>query len=247
MENNSKIERIEQYLNNELSETEQMAFDNELQTDESLATEFERRQTAHKALDFVITKNLKAQLEELEQESKVVYLQKRRKTRFFLLSSAASMLLAVGFFAFYLMAGNSSSTELVSKYYGTPDYNFQRTTEAVDSEDILKKGVTALENKEYTNAISTLASIQKSDEDYLIAQYFLAHARYFSNQYDQAEEGFKLVVAGDDLRYKEAAEWYALLSCLAQEKDCSADLTNLANNNNNKYQIKAQEIKKQLK
>lgn len=247
MENNSKINRIEKYLNNELSETEQMALDNELQTDESLATEFGRRQTAHKALDFIIAKNLKTQLEELEQEDKVVYLQKRRKSRFFLLSSAASILLIVGFFAIYFLGGTPSSTELVSKYYETPDYNFQRTIEAIKPEDVLKKGVTELENKEYTNAISTLASIQKGDEDYIIAQYFLAHARYFSNQYAQAEAGFKLVVAGDDLRYKEAAEWYGLLSCLAQGKDCGADLDKVANNNNSKYQTEAQKIKKQLK
>ena len=249
MENNRDIDIIEQYLTNELPEGERITFEERLQVEPNLVNEFERRQTAHKALDFMIAENLKEQLKSLEkEETKVISLHSRRRRMIYIISAAASVLLLIGAFAI-LLPGGSQPNELAEAYYELPDFSAQRSAEASEiQENKLYIGIEALENSAYDQAILTLDAIPESDENYIIAQYYLAHAYYLSSQFDQAEASFNEVSASNEIRYQEQAEWYALLACLMQkETNCDAQLNQIKNNANHAYQERATKIHQRLK
>mgnify|MGYP000391829407 CR=1 FL=1 len=88
--NNNHIDLIEKYLSNDLSQEEKQTFDQKVHTDNEFAHEFEKRQAAHTAIDFLIAQSLKSELEALEEEEqqggKVVSFQKRKNCLFYYLN-----------------------------------------------------------------------------------------------------------------------------------------------------------------
>lgn len=243
MDNNKDFNLIEKYLSGKLSDTEKQSFDNRLAEDESFAQELENHQTAHKALDFLVASNLKAQLQEMEAESKVVSLRKRRKTRLSILSVAASVLVLIGTFYIILPQNNLSNTELAAAYYEEPDFGTRGSTAA----NALNEGINALQNNDLATAITQLGEVKDSDPDYLVAQYFLGHAYYSNGQFNEAEQSFSIVGNSNDLRYVEQAQWYQLLSCLAQDASCTDQLNELIEEDNHSFHNEAVEISKRQK
>lgn len=249
METNPNIDRIEKYLSNEMTKSEKQAFDQQVAADADLATEYTKRRAAHEAIDFLVAKNLKKQLEEMENEAgqdNVISLHKRRRSRIVLLSLAASILLVIGFFSIYLQDTGSTGPQLATANYEIPSYSVNRS-KTVDFEDLLSKGVNALKQKEYQTAIVTLDSVAQSDEYFVIAQFYLAHAYYQSTQYEQAEEKFEIVSASNDIRYRDDADWYGLLACLANDGSCQDKITTMAEDVNHSYQQQAISIQNDLK
>ena len=122
MDHKHDIELIEKLLQNQLPENERQELEQRIRQDEVLTHELERRQKAHHALDFVIAQNLKEQLQNLEEESKVVSLRSRRRTLTYVLSAAASVLLIVGTFSI-IYPGGAQPAELASSYYELPDFS----------------------------------------------------------------------------------------------------------------------------
>jgi len=249
--NNNHIDLIEKYLSNDLSQEEKQTFDQKVHTDNEFAHEFEKRQAAHTAIDFLIAQSLKSELEALEEEEqqggKVVSFQKRKRNRLVLLSLAASLLLLIGYFALNIN-GNSGldARQLAAANYEAPNYRDIRG-DKVDFEDLLTKGVNALKQKEYQTAITTLDSVAQSNEYYVIAQFYLGHAYYQAEQFTQAEEAFESVSSSSDIRYQEDADWYGLLACLANEGNCTDKIDRLAKDNSHSYQQQAVSIRDELK
>ena len=249
MENNKDIQLIENYLNHQLGTEERAAFENRLQEDTAFASEFERHQRAHRALDFMIAKNLKEQLMSLEaEEEKVISINRNRRGRrllFVRAAAAAVVLFMVGFYFFNLPQGSMSGSEIAASYYQGPDYSIRGGDD--NSQTILSRGIEALENKEYNEAISTLDSIESNSDSFVQAQYFQAHAYYQSGEYRKAERRFEQVSTGNDMLLQEDAEWYSLLSCLALNKDCGPKLVPLTEDPDHAYNDQAIAISKRFK
>lgn len=245
MNNNDQIEK---YLNNELSGEERITLENQIREDDNLKKEFERQQTAHRILDIAIAQSLKEQLMELEEESKVVSINRNKGRRFSILqwAAAASVLLVIGFFAFFFQGGQSDPGQLASAYYQMPDLNMQRSGEATP-ENILSRGLQALEDQDYATAVNTLDSISSENEFFLVAQYYLAHSHYLQGDYASAEQEFSRVSEGNDLRYKEEAEWYGLLACLQQGEFCTAKMDKIIKNNDHSYHEQAEAMQNSMK
>ncbi len=246
MNRKSETELIEKYLTDGLTPAEREGFDQRLAEDEDFNKEYQRHRTAHNALDYLIAKNLKNQLRELEDKQKVVSLTSRRRTRWTILSVAASVLLLVGFFALLFPSNQLSSPELAAEYYDTPNFSSRSANAAGPGKEALTKGTTAMQNGEYAQAISLFESVSEADPYYLTAQYFLGHALYLTGQYQLAEDKFATVSNSNDLRYTEAAQWYSLLCCLARNADCRTLLTKLTDDPGHPYHAQALEISNRL-
>ena len=250
MDENHDIELIEKFLQNELPESERRVLEERIQQQEGFSHEFERRQRAHQALDFMIAQNLKADLqslEEEEEEDKLVVMRPRRKTWTYVLSIAASILLLVGAFTL-VFPSKSGPAELADAFYELPEFSTRSGAES--SEDPaarLSNGIEALTNQNYGQAISTLTAIPEQDENYISARYYLGHAYYLSSSFTLAEKSFKVVTSGNDIRYQEQAEWYTLLACLQQQANCQEDLEQIAGNTSHFFHQNALKIQRRLK
>ena len=259
METNKDYTLFENYLNNKMSDEEKKLFESRLANDEKFSAEYQRHQAAHSAIDFAIAKNLKEQLmyleaeeqkeltknQKMQEEGKVVSMRKNRSRRlsFIRYASAAVILLLVGFY-FLIPKNNLTALELADTYYKTPDYSLRGSNNTATT---LTRGIDALKNKNYNKAITTLDSIGVSNGFYIPAQYFQAHALFQNKQYTDAEKRFDLVSNGKDIRYQEVAQWYSLLSCLAQNKTCTQKLNRISNNKNHRFYQQAVDIRKKLR
>lgn len=247
MDNNPNFERVDKYLNNELSEQERQELENQAAHDEDLSAELERQQAAHKVLDLVIAKNLKQQLEDLEEESKVVAMPRQRRFSLYQLAAAASVLLIIGFGTLFFLNSSDDPAALASAYYETPDLNTQRSVSAdPNTTDALTQGLEMLNLEQYQEAITTLSTIEADNEQYIPAQYALGHAHYLAGQYQAAETSFTAVSDSGDFRYAEEGEWYALLACLAQAQGCSTRLQAITNQTDHTYYLQAQQIAEKI-
>ncbi len=242
MSNQNNIDLIEKYLSFEMDDTERSDFESQLRQNEELQAEFQRRETAHQALDFLIAENLRAELRTMEQQStKVVSLASRRR-RSFTLAIAASVLVLIGAFFMFLPSKTSSPLQLAMDNYDTPAFTIRGSNEPT----ALSDGIAALEAQQYEDAIVQLEKVEVGSGHEIAAHYFLGHAYFLTEQYDQAENKFELAAAGQDLRYTEDAQWYGLLSCLATNKNCDAKLQDILTTSNHSYMEEAQELSQRL-
>ncbi len=239
------IDRIEGYLNHQLSAEEQAALEAQLAADQELAAEFDRRETAHLAVDFMISESLRSELKTLEAtQSKIVSMGSRRR-RLFPLAIAASIVILLGALFFIQTSRTIDPSYMAAAHYESPDFTFRSEGQAMPQEII--SGSRAIRNKDYGAAIASLSSISDDQPFAILADYYLGHAYYLSEDYSMAQSKFSEIANSGDLRYAEDAQWYALLSCLAQDKSCQVLLDNIRNNDHHTYHDQAIEINNQLK
>ncbi len=233
MSNQEKIEMIERYLANDMSDEERRGFEAEVDQDSDLASELERRQTAHKALDFLISEDLRSELKAMEaKQGKVVTMKTKRTSYIYKMAIAASFLILIAAFFIFSPRGMTGSQAALA-YYESPDYSMRGSA---DQAIELTNGLTALGNGDFEEAISQLSSITPDAEQYISATYYLAHAYFQDEQYGQAHERFEIVANSGDIRFLESAEWNLVLSCLAQEnKTCEQEIEKITSNPGHPY------------
>jgi TolA-binding protein len=243
MNQQDNIDLIEQYLNNELSESERNELEALLETDEVLANEFDRRQSAHQMIDFLISENLRSQLKNMEaEEHKVVSLVSRSR-RMYALAIAASVVILIGAFFFLIPSGqNLSGQQLAMEYYESPAFTLRSSDDQL-VEANLSAGIQALNSQNYDEAIQVLEEISSENDYYIMARYYLGHANFLTNNYTEAGNNFSEVVNSGDIRFLENAEWYELLSCLGQNTTCENLLDRILSNENHLHLSKALAIK----
>jgi TolA-binding protein len=248
MINQHDIELIEKYFNHQLSERERSAFESRLDQDNILAAELDKHRSAHKMLDYLVAKNLKAELVTLEQEEKVVSIHAhRRRKKLFALSIAASVLLIFGFFFTDIFTKNISPSSMAMAYYELPESAERSGTEASLYPENIQLGLQAFTNKNYLEAIQLLEAVPESDAYYVLAQYYLGHAHFESDNFAGAQATFDRVSKTNDVRYQEEASWFALLACLAQDQSCSSALRLLTEDTTHSFHTEALEIQQKLK
>lgn len=242
MNQQHNIELIEQYLNNELSEAERRDLEEKIAGDETLADELDRRQMAHSMLDFMITENLRTQLKDLEaQDTKVISLQSRNR-RMYSLAIAASVIILIGaFFFIWPSGGQLSNQQLAMEFYETPAFSMR----GADPQSVtvqIANALQAINAQDYNAAIQNLEEVSNDNEYYTIARYYLGHAHFLNKDYQAAESDFAEVIAANDLRYHDDAQWYQLLSCKAQNRDCEQMLQSILSNPNHPFNAQALEM-----
>ncbi|NND05789.1 MAG: hypothetical protein HKN87_05370 [Saprospiraceae bacterium] len=238
-----KIDLIEQYLNNELSEADRSGLEQDLATDAELAAEFNRRETAHMAMDFMIAENLRAELRTLEgTQAKTITMAPRRR-RLYPLAIAASLIILIGAL-FMIQGGGSDPAALAASHYTAPDFTFRSGGDDIPTE--ITKGLQELKDQDYVSAINTLSQVDTDSPFEVLATYYIGHAYFAAKDFALAQSQFEKVVEAGDIRYSEDAEWYALLSCLAQEQTCAVPLEQIRSDIQHPYQKQAEEISDKL-
>ncbi len=237
------IDRIESYLLGELSPERETTLMNDADQDPALATELDRRETAHRTLDFMIAENLKSQLMSLEQEdSKVVQMPRRRKL--YPLAIAASLAILVG--AFFVLFPGQTSGDYSAQYYTMPDLTL-RGDQAQQMPELISEAATDINNQNYQAALTKLAQADTLTGYEIVVRYYEGHALYLDGDYVAARQAFADVAAGKDMRFVEDAQWYRLLSCVEVENTCGEELEALMAVPQHPYHNRATEIAKKLK
>ncbi len=240
-----KIDLIEKYLSYEMGEDEMSAFEAQMSQDTEVKAEFDRRQQAHQALDFLIAENLRSELRAMENaETKVVSLASRSR-RNWIYAIAASVLVLIGAFFILLPPAGQTPGELSMAFYETPSFALRSGNLDLPTE--LNTGIAALQNSNYGEAIQALGNLPENSGYQVQKSFFLGHAYYLQGAYADAERYFADAASIDDLRYQEDAEWYRLLSCVAAGSDCAAAFNVILQASDHSYQARTLELQNELK
>lgn len=253
------LDLIDQYLRDTLSETEKKAFEKRIATEENLQEEIvihqqllaihEQKQVSlanssyPKELALMKKKLREENYVKLSQKIKAIgknqqqiatHRLKRKKTVNWFYSVAASLVVLIGLFFIF-----NKPKDLPNYYENYVNWEeLPSFTVKGDPEELFEKGEIFFKNKEYKNAVATLAIIEPEDKWYPFALLYLGAS------YDQLNENEKAIATFQKLASLTTSEeyskgyWYQLLLYLKtnqKEKALEMKTKILANPNHYKY------------
>ncbi len=258
----ANLTNIEAYLGGNLNDSATQAFAARIEEDEDLANTVAAYEVGEDAVEMLIENNLRAELKQLQSEStaaKVVPMATKerkltvatkqpakRRSLFSSLAAAASVALLLGFFTFQYSATSTNSLLAEHGTFVMPEEN-RSGDKAV--EHPLAMGMKAQKNGDYSTAINFYKNIPADNARYNEAQSLLAHSYYENKAYPEAISQFGQVVAAGDIRYKERAEFYQLLSYVAndqQDTNFEALMNALLSDETHNYHQQAKDLNSDL-
>lgn len=249
------FDKIEAYLSGDMNESEASLFDKEIAQNSELAVAVDRHLVAHDAIEVMIEKNLRSEMEswreEEKQEATVHNIgQKKEKATIrrlaYRFAAAASIALLMGFFALQFSSNNYSNIALSENAY---NYDLSTSRSTTTTQNALAPGLEAYENGNYSEAIQYFQNIPVGDANHTEALFYLGHSYYQNKNYNTAISTFQQVAATKDIRYIEAAEWYQVVNTLAAGKvdaNFNVLLNKIADDRGHTYHNNAIELRSQL-
>lgn len=210
MEELQYFERIEDYIDGNMSPEARQLFEADLQTNPQLQEEYEAMRATMVALEWMVT-------DELQQEKKSATI-----TPLKVASKRSWWMVAAGFLLLILLGGlgyanlNYSNQKLAQKAYTEPIWtNLVRGENNMETQEINE----ALANEHYGYLNEILEKIPEKNVDML---YLSANAWLKNKHFDPAIERFQQVVNSPDQSRKAAAEWYLVLAYLEKGDTAAA-------------------------
>jgi len=225
---NKYTEKIDQFLDGELSAKEHNDFERAIEQDATLESEVMKNIVLREAIAVGWQDQMRNNIQQWRTEPKVEVeapaeettttirqLKPTRSTRSWMrpLAIAASFLLLISVGTFLYMPSQYSNDAIASRYY-TDDASWRSGTKSGDSEDPVDAGIAAYEVGNYEEAANTFSNFPDNDK----AIYGLAQSQYQLNNYEVAISNFRRVLDRANPNYTENAEWYLLLTYLKSEQ-----------------------------
>ncbi|MEM9918055.1 MAG: hypothetical protein AAF990_08165 [Bacteroidota bacterium] len=237
-------DRIEHYLSGNMSEQEQNDFDKESKENPELQMAVDLFQLSQEAIEVDVESDLRQQMNNWQAEEQPTNIRPlkvaSRRRRLSYIAAAACVLLLIGTFTIQWNAGNYSNEALASQYYQLPLGSDIRSGSAALDQNF-DQAMNAFDDGAFEESMRLLgkASTPKS-------QYLLAHSYFQLGQFEQAISSFDKVVASNDSRLKEKAEWFGLLSRLEAGQEVQARLVKITADEGHSYHQQSIELNESL-
>lgn len=214
------FDKIDDYINGKLSESEVRDFEVAMQSDAALRFAVEEYETGSKlseALLEVDMANTLAGLRKDHVESPIISIKKKRNVRPYLIAASFAGLLALG--TYLVLPPNQAYTQeqILAQYYRPPIYDMERTVNQVDMTP-LEAAKYQFHAKEYKDSeqrlLSVLSNENTSVDDQKVAQYYLGHVYLLTEEYDKATTFFR------DSGFGDWAYQVKVVKCLQDPGEC---------------------------
>lgn len=251
----NEFNKIESYLFGQMNDKEGDDFINDLSKAPKLKEQMALHQLEHEAIELAIQSDLRSSLQQwkLEKETirpleQISEKQAGRIIRFrqyiTAISVAASICLLL-VFGFNVRSYNNS--QLSNSFFENTANRSVRGSESSVVPEILLPGWSALQQKEYSLAITLLEEIK--DVNYIDqAKLMIGEAQYALGAYPKAINTFRDVVDQSNFaNFKEQAEWQLALTYLTEKKTANLGIQMvnvIVNNANHSHYPDAQELLK---
>ncbi len=217
-----QIQQIEAYMNEKMSSEEKADFEKKLEQDQTLAHDVQLYRLEKRAAQLLLEEEFSAQIRQYRQGKStddsidhrstkpIVSLWKRR------LAVAASILILIAASTLFWSSSNYSNSALVSAQF---QYDFSGITRNIqhnnDNNAVLGQATKLFKADDIQEAIALLNATSASDSTFIETQYYLGQLYYRQQEFSKAVDRFDKVLASNDFRFREQAEWYLILSMLA--------------------------------
>ena len=219
MENDNFL-KIEEYLKGKLSEEEATTIMNKVAGDPNLKRDLFNHILADRAIDKHLRKRTEEQLKAVRRKYGAPTLAKGNLRRLMPMLAAASFAL-IGILAYWLYTSNANAEFLNSIQ---SNYEIASTPSNLRSVDKIKPEDEYLElgryqffvKEDYEATVVILSNIERNNEKFIDAQYYLGHSFLKSNQFEKAIEQFQEILDQESVipEYIETQElqWNLMLS-----------------------------------
>ena len=257
------IDKIDDYLFEIMNEEERQTFEDTLKTDKELAEAVALQKVEHRAMQLIIQKDLKANMNEWKKEkfasedssekvtAKVIPMGERRSRRkFFQLASAAVVTLLFGFFFGNQWVNQNYGSQALaeSSFISTSSNSRSNGNDNSNLPAPFQEALSAMMKDDYTQAIQLLAEIN-NPEFQETAKLLQAECYFKLKNYNQSIQICNSIInTSQDSSNKEKSEWYLTLSYLASENTGNGNqmLNQILSNPNHAYYPYVKKMKMQL-
>lgn len=223
------IEKIEQYLNDELTLQERQDFEQQLIADEQLRNDFELYNNINSTMSALPNEDaLRQTLQQMNQKYFAGEAVVKKGTFKKWLAIAASLIFIIAVSFYFLMRNKPSAEQLYAQFAQHSNLNIQLRGTATDS--LAQQAAAIFNNKEYNNALPLFEKYLQQQPGDIQMQFSEAICYLETGKPKEAEKIFT-AIAGGQTAYTETAKWYLALTAL-KENDfdkCRNDLNNIPN------------------
>jgi len=221
----AQAERIRQYLSGNMTAPEQAAFEEDMKKETDLADRVADYRPLFEGFKALQMETFRERLDQWHEELRHVpepqqqTPKKNRRIELFKYAAAAIIALGISFAGLKWYAEVNYSTQVLIDR----NYSPRKTPATLSSQaDLFREGYNAYQAKNFNQAINFFSQVPNTHPRFFEAQLFLGYAYFEDGQLTKAERAFQTVVASNDQRFAENAEWHLLLTYLRQNPESRA-------------------------
>ena len=194
------LERIEKYLNDELSTEERTSFDNDCQINETLAEELAFYLQTRQVIQQEKRASFNQRYQNAKEENAIPRIQSNRNRRFIQIAASAAAIALIVWFGMPMFNNNNPLTQLEEPIFFIEN---QTTRSENPIENVLEEAFTAIENQDYKKVISLTDTVET-----LPAIGLKAFAYFELDDYSNAAKYYELYLEKETKYFEKLrAQW----------------------------------------
>lgn len=241
--------RIEDFLDGELTEDQLQEFENELLDDLDLQMELDLHREVDAAIMEQDVMDLRSKLEAIEPPPNST--QKRRikfLNKWNIAAASLALLLGLGSLIYLIDSKSTYSNDKVYSNYYKP-YNVVINTRSSDVaiDNLLVNALKSYESKDYRTALTLFREILDKDSTNITSNFYSGISNLEINEYSKANKNFTRVLRHKNNLFIEQSEWYlGFCYLMTNEREKAVKQFHIIAKGNSFYKTKAQEILNRL-
>ena len=247
-----RMEQMEAYIHNELSDEDMASFETELSSNEDLVTEINLIKDIDRALAESDVMSLRSKLNRIageaasEKQSERSFAARVSTKRVLIASVAASLILLLGITG--LISRNTSQNEIYQRFYATYQINSIARDANLSADQVFTSAMQKFDNRDYVAAQSLFRKVIASDPNNAVGHFYAGVSLQETGKYSEAIGEYQAVIRQEDNLFVQQAQWYLALCLLKtdEEEKAYAQFTEIAKKEGY-YQDKAKAVLRKLK
>ena len=251
-QSSSRIEEIEGYIYNELTEEELASFEAELSSNRVLAGEIELIRDIDMALKESEVIQLRNNLQDIaakiasEKQTELSFVTRFKARKVILSSVAASLILLLGITG--LLTRQASQDKLYQKFYATYQTSGINRSANEPADQAFATALQKFDGQDYGAALNLLQEVISRNQNNTVAHFYTGASLQETGKYRDAISEYQMVIVDKDNLFIEQAQWYIGLCYLQtnENKKAYQHFKKIAENQGF-YRPKAQAILRKMK
>lgn len=218
-------EQLQKYLEGEMGEAEQLAFESQIRANPELAERVQMHRMLEEALgskkEMQVEADLRSIMEEaaegngIEENSDSDPKPNRSRKLWTYFSSAAAVILLLVVVRFFFF-GSADPDALFVQHYAAYDGSSEVRSEHGVPPNLLDAAFTAYLDSNFTEAAKAFQAILDTFPDNPRARFYLGICQLENDMPDQATHSFRRVIQHGKNLYMSQSHWYLSLACLRE-------------------------------
>ena len=247
-----RIEEIEGYIYNELSEQEMISFEAELSSNQDLVAEISLIRSIDQALAESDVMHLRSRIQNIaseiasEKQTERSFAGRFKARKMVYAAVAASLIIVLSISG--LLSRESSRGELYQNFYTTYQTTGINRSADLTTNQTLSSALQKFDNQDYEMALALLQEVITRDENNMVGHFYAGVSLQETGKYENAIHEYETVMIDKDNLFVEQANWYIGLCYLQtnENKKAYKQFKKIAKSEGF-YQEKAQAILRKIK